>query len=286
MRIACIQTNPQTDVTENVEKIFELMERAVQKGSQLIVLPEMFTYMGSESERNKTKDDLGSGVFKKCQDFAKKSGVTLVSGSHSEAIQNNHHKVYNTCVTFDGHGNEISVYRKLHLFNLKDIHGNPIYCEEDSFESGLPPVPYSISIGQEHWTALNIICYDIRFPEVIRSLSSPGEALSSPGSTGGPTPPDIIFVPAAFTWQTGKDHWEVLLRARAIENQCFVVACNQTGFHTDGKKRNYGHSMVIDPWGNVIAQLGEECDILTCNLDKNLIVQSRTKLSALGDRKL
>lgn len=273
MFISCIQTNPQDNMEKNIATAFDLVSTAASAGSKFVLLPEMFTYMGEESVRKKTKGHLKSGLFLKLSNLARELKITLIAGSHSEAVPGNENKVYNTCVTFDSNGEIISVYRKLHLFNLKDVNGNPIYCESDSFEVGEPPVPYMIHDKEtnETWNALNIICYDIRFPEVIRHNKQSA---------------DIVFIPAAFTWQTGKDHWEVLLRARAIENQCFVVACNQTGFHTDGKKRNYGHSMVIDPWGNVIAKLGEECGILNCILDKTLIKESRIRLSALGDRKL
>ena len=119
---------------------------------------------------------------------------------------------------------------------------------------------------------MTIVCYDLRFPEIVR------REITRSG------PIDILFVPAAFTHQTGKDHWEVLLRARAIENQCYVVACNQTGLHTEGRKRNWGHSMIIDPWGQVVATLGEEVGILHATISKDAINASRTRLPALQDR--
>lgn len=209
--------------------------------------------------------------FSELQHLARDLKINLIGGSHAEVVKNNDDKCYNTSCSFDKNGTLISTYRKLHLFNLKDTAGNKIYCESDSFEEGARPEPFLLKCQDGDWNALNIICYDIRFPEVIRSLS---------------TPIDILFVPAAFTWQTGKDHWEVLLRARAIENLCYVVACNQTGFHTDGQKRNYGNSMIIDPWGHVVSRLGEECGILSCQIDKNKIAESRQRLSALSDRKL
>lgn len=273
MLIACIQTNPQENMAENIETTFSLVKQAAQNGARVVVLPEMFTYMGQESERKKTQHTLDQGVFSDLKNLAKQLHIVLIGGSHAETPTHQSEKVFNTCATFDQNGENLSVYRKLHLFNLKDPLGNPIYCESNSFEQGEKPVPYVIKDPdtQQDWQALNIICYDTRFPEIIRNSKQKI---------------DVLFVPAAFTWQTGQAHWQVLLRARAIENQCFVVACNQTGFYGKDKKRNYGHSMVIDPWGQVLAQQGEECGFLSCKLDKNLITQSRAKLPALDDRKL
>jgi predicted amidohydrolase len=222
-----------------------------------------------------TKNKIGEGVFKKLQQAAIEFNINLISGSHSEEITNSHNKVYNTCVTFNKNGEIISTYRKLHLFNLKDKNGNPLYCESDSYESGNSPQGYTLESSEGSWNAFNIICYDLRFPEIIRS--NPSSKIK---------PFDVIIIPAAFVWQTGKDHWEILLRARAIENQCYVVACNQTGRFFNDQKRNYGNSMVIDPWGNIVARMDEECGIFTADIKREIIEESRIRLPALLDRKI
>lgn len=273
MYISCIQMNPQSDLNNNLSTAMNLILEAVKAGAEVVVLPEMFTYMGEESYRKSTKNKIGEGVFAKFQNIARELNIVLVAGSHSEEIINNPNKVYNTCITFNNKGEIISKYRKYHLFNLRDQHGKSLYCESDSFEFGDLPSSYFIGIKNEKWKALNIICYDLRFPEIIRQKEKENYF-------------DIIIVPAAFTWQTGKDHWEVLLRARAIENQCYIVACNQTGFFCNGQKKNFGNSMIIDPWGNIVAKLGEEVGILNAEINKGAIEDVRNKLPALVDRRI
>jgi predicted amidohydrolase len=271
MRIACIQSNPQENLAENINFIENEIYKLKQKNIEVVVLPEMFSFMGKESQRKETGDFLHEGVFSKIKNLCEQLNISIVAGSHSEKNNVDFNKIYNTCVAFDNQGQLLSVYRKLHLFNLKDKDGQKLYCESDVFLEGAMPGVFDLKIGNEVWNALTIICYDIRFPEIIRNQQKNI---------------DIIFVPAAFTWQTGKDHWEVLLRARAIENQCYVVACNQTGFFSKGQKRNYGHSMIIDPWGNVTDFLSEECGFLVSNLTKEKIQECRMRLPALNDRKL
>ena len=271
MQVSCVQSNPQENLEENIEFISRQLEKAKSLGSEVVVLPEVFFCMGSDEKRRTTKSTLHEGVFLEIEKKAKELGIYIVAGSHGESIPNNAEKIFNTSVTYGPHGEKISVYRKLHLFHLKDGEGNKLYSESDVFEHGEAPKSYPILCGQESWKACTIICYDLRFPEIIRNQKEPI---------------DILFVPAAFIWQTGQSHWEVLLRARAIENQCYVVACNQTGFYFDNKKRNYGHSMIIDPWGNVEASLGEEVGLLTATLSKKKIEDSRSCLPALSDRRL
>lgn len=275
MLISCIQTNPQNDLKENINNTLKLISEAAKAGAEVVVLPEMFTYMGDETLRKNTKNKLTEGVFAELQIAARELQINLVAGSHSEEIKDNSNKVYNTCVTFNKKGENIATYRKQHLFNLKDKNGNPLYCESNSYESGNSPQGYTMDSKEGLWNVLNIICYDLRFPEIVRH-----------NVTKNTKPCDILFIPAAFTWQTGKDHWEILLRARAIENQCYVVACNQTGSFFNGQKKNYGNSMVVDPWGKIVARMGEECGILTTEIHKELVDDSRSRLPALADRKI
>ena len=271
MKIGLIQTNPQDNIDSNIADAMKLLEKAVGLGADTVVLPEVFSYMGNEAGRLQSAERLGEGLFARLAQVALELEVNVIAGSHTEKASK-HDRVFNTAVSYGANGEVLSVYRKVHLFNLKDANGNPLYCESNVFESGRETNFFEIKTGGDHWKCLTAICYDLRFPELFR------KQISASG------PLDIIFLPAAFTHQTGLDHWEVLLRARAIENQCYVVACNQTGFHSNGKKRNYGHSCVVDPWGRVVASMQEEVGILMCEMNKDAIAEARTRLPALADR--
>lgn len=274
LRVACLQTNPTDSLSANMENLTGLMRQAAQGNkADVLVLPEVFAFMGSEQGRIESASALGTGVFAQLAALAKELGVHVIAGSHAE-ISPVPGKVYNTSVTFNPHGETVSVYRKIHLFNLRDAEGKPLYCESDVLTPGNTVAGFTLTHGAENWRCLTAICYDLRFPEIFRTPETRAH------------PYDIIFLPAAFTHQTGQDHWEVLLRARAIENQCYVVACNQTGFHSSGRKRNWGHSCVVDPWGKVVASLSEEVGILSFELSKEAIRDARTRLPALADRSL
>ncbi len=300
MKIGLIQTNPQSDFKKNISTVSTLIEKASQSGVELIVLPETFTFMGPTKDRIQCAKENFAFVFELLKSFAQQYRIYIVGGSMDEVCEQeknavdriqSENKLYNTSFTFAPSGDVISKYQKLHLFNLYNNEGKPEYCESDIYHHGAQPQNYLIQNNNqseseienkiqpntesksenETWNALSLICYDIRFPEMIRTL---------------PQTPDIIFIPAAFTWETGQKHWEVLLRARAIENQCYVLACNQTGSFLENKKRNYGNSMVIDPWGNIAGRLNEEEGILICDISKNEIKKNRAKIPALKDRKI
>ncbi|MEY4064889.1 MAG: hypothetical protein RIR26_1097 [Pseudomonadota bacterium] len=273
MKISCLQTNPNSDVTFNLNQIEQLLANIPHAEPEpgVCVLPEVFAVMGSDALRRESAQTLGDGIFRTLANWARSSKNYLIAGTHAETSPQPD-KVFNTACAFSPEGALLNVYRKVHLFNLRDPQGAPLYCESDVFEAGNDSSTFNIVSGNETWHCMTIICYDLRFPEIVR------REIHRSG------PIDLLFVPAAFTHQTGKDHWEVLLRARAIENQCYVVACNQTGFHSEGRKRNWGHSMVIDPWGKVISSLDEEVGSLTVEIDKETIASARTRIPALQDR--
>ena len=273
MKVICIQTNPDSNLKSNIRKI-ELQLQNIEKdssGTGVVVLPEVFAVMGSDELRKESASALGEGIFKTAAEWARKLGYYVVAGSHAESAEGQN-KVFNTATAFDPHGKLINVYRKIHLFNLRDAEGLPLYCESDVFLQGEDTSTFSIENKTETWKCMTIVCYDLRFPEIVR------REISRSGSI------DILFVPAAFTHQTGKDHWEVLLRARAIENQCYVVACNQTGYHSEGRKRNWGHSMVVDPWGQIVSSADEGEGIISTKIAKEAIQSSRIRIPSLTDR--
>ncbi|NBO37824.1 carbon-nitrogen hydrolase family protein [bacterium] len=273
MKISCVQTNPGAILEENIAQLESLIStlKFQENAANVALLPEVFAVMGSDTLRLQSANHLGEGIFRKLSHWAKASKHFLVAGTHAE-ISEQANKVYNTATVFSPDGALIDVYRKIHLFNLRDPQGQPLYCESDVFAQGKESSVFSIQDGTDSWQCMNIVCYDLRFPEIVRREMN----------RSGPL--DALFITAAFTHQTGKDHWEVLLRARAIENQCFVIACNQTGFHSEGRKRNWGHSLVVDPWGNVIKCLDEEVGVLNVEISIEAIHSARTRLPALQDR--
>lgn len=273
MRIACIQTNPQEDLGANLAEVASFIAQAARGGAQVVVLPEMFTYMGNDARRLETASRIGQGVFATLAELAREHRISLIGGSHAEKADGSD-KVYNTAVAFGPDGRLRATYRKIHLFNLRDADGKALFCESEVFLSGRQTCRFPLQVGGKEWEAGLAICYDLRFPELFRD----------PRARAGAPAPEILFLPAAFTHQTGQDHWEVLLRARAIENQCFVVACNQTGFFAGGKKRNWGHSLIVDPWGRVLASLGEEVGVLMADIDSSGLAEARSRLPALADR--
>ncbi len=273
MRLACIQLNPQNNVAKNVERAENLIIEAAKNKAKVIVLPEMFSFMGADAERASNANEAGTGVFSTIQRLAQKLQVYIIGGSHAETSPHTS-RVFNTSESYSPTGEMINRYRKIHLFNLFAENGEKLFCESDAFEAGNECKSFYIKSNNEQWTALTAICYDLRFPEIFRQKLQKTEPL------------DIIFLPAAFTHQTGKDHWEVLVRARAIENQCYVVACNQTGTFLNGTKRNYGHSIIVSPWGEIISQFNDEIGILYAEVSKQEISAARKKLPAVWNRTL
>ncbi len=280
MKVGLVQTNPQDNVDQNLREAREGVQRAAAEGAQVVVLPEMFSFMGDDQFRSQYADRLSEGVFSQLSEWAKEFSVTLVGGSHGEKpgelkAASAAERIFNTSQCFSAEGKVLNTYRKLHLFNLRSRSGQTEFRESDVYLMGEPPqVCFELPVEKELWKAMTLICYDLRFPEIIRRSSQ------------GDDVPDVLFFPSAFTQRTGQAHWEPLLRARAIENQCFVVACNQTGRFSGGKKSNYGHSMVVSPWGEVLLDLGPEVSVGVCQLEKRAIDEARAQIPALSNRVL
>lgn len=283
MKLALLQTNPQDDRQANLERAADLIQEAATSGAEVIVLPEMFSYMGPDEQRLAEASEIGAGDFAWLAGLARQHGVVLVGGSVGERpLQDAHsdsnarRRVFNTHQTFGASGSVLYTYRKLHLFNLRSASGGQSeFRESDWCRPGEAPKScFEIQVHGETWKALTLICYDLRFPEIFRHA-----ALRN-------TPPEIVFLPSAFTHRTGKSHWEVLVRARAIENQCYVAACNQTGSFNGGQKRNYGHSMVVSPWGEIVSACGESEGILYADVSLEEVHRIRKMLPSLDNRVL
>lgn len=256
MKVSVIQMNSDADKAKNLDEAERLVREVVaEEAPDLVVLPEYFAFLGEGRDAVHGSGEIfpEGAVYQRMAALAKELGVTLHAGSMVEKSGNNH---FNASVVFDPEGKEIAKYRKIHLFDV-DTPGGVSYRESDTISRGEDVVTYKVG----DTTVGCAICYDIRFPELFRALRDKGA--------------DVIVLPAAFTLMTGKDHWEVLARARAIETQTYFVAVGQTGAHADGKKWCWGHSMVIDPWGHLVAQSSDGVGTATAKLDLARIAKVR-----------
>ncbi len=268
LNIASIQMISTPALQENLDTAKKLIGQAAKTGAQLVVLPEYFCLMGlKDTDKVLAREKLGGGpIQEQLAAMAKTNGIYLVAGTIPLEAQATN-KVLNTTLVFDPQGQRIGRYDKIHLFGFQTATER--YEESETIEAGNTPSVLSIKIDNEEWRFGLSICYDLRFPELYRSL---GEV-------------DCHIIPAAFTYTTGKDHWEILLRARAIENQCYVLSSAQGGTHIN-QRRTWGNSMLIDPWGTVLANLPEGEGFISGVLSKDKLNEVRSKLPALKHRKL
>ncbi|MGK5681356.1 carbon-nitrogen hydrolase family protein [Actinoplanes sp. URMC 104] len=263
MRVAVCQVNSQADRVRNLQVARELLERAASAGAELAVLPEYVDYLGPGE--NAPKPEGLDGEFAQFfADAARELGIWVHAGSFHESGPDER-CTYNTSLVFDPRGNLAAHYRKIHLYDV-EIAGRVSYQESRSVAPGDETKVADVAGVR---TGLSI-CYDLRFPELYRRLAVEGEAR-------------VLVVPAAFMMHTGRDHWEVLLRARAIENQCYVVAAGQIGDHDPGRTC-FGRSMIVDPWGTVLAQAPDTVGIVTADLDLDRLEHIRTELPSLANR--
>ena len=261
-RVAAIQMISTTRVEENLRTAGTLIAEAVAQGAQLVALPEYFPIMGRrDADKIAVREADGNGPI---QDFlaetACKHGVWVVGGS-MPLVASVEDKVLNTCLVFNPQGARVARYDKIHLFGFQK--GEERYNESATIEPGRRPVTFDTPFGRVGLS----ICYDLRFPELFRAL---GEI-------------DLLVLPAAFTEVTGRAHWEILLRARAIENQCYVLAVAQGGKHENGRE-THGNSMLIDPWGIILDRLPKGPGVVVGDVDHARIADVRASLPALKHR--
>ncbi|APR06083.1 carbon-nitrogen hydrolase family protein [Thauera chlorobenzoica] len=264
VRIAAIQTVSGPDVDANLEAVAALVAEAAAAGAALVALPEYFALISAdESAKVRLREAEGDGPL---QAFlaatARRHGVWLVGGTIPLRASTDD-KVRNSTLVFDDQGRRVARYDKIHLFGFR--RGEEHYDEAATIEQGGEVCCFDSPAGR---TGLSV-CYDLRFPELFRAM---GEV-------------DLIVLPAAFTFTTGRAHWEVLLRARAIENQCYVIAPAQGGRHPGGRV-TWGHTMIIDPWGEVLACRDEGPGVVLAELDPARIAAVRESLPALRHRRL
>ncbi|MCK9387407.1 MAG: carbon-nitrogen hydrolase family protein [Sulfuritalea sp.] len=254
------------DVAPNLATAGRLIAEAAAGGAQLVALPEYFPLIGAtDADRLAARETDGSGPI---QDFladaARQHNLWLVGGS-IPLVANDPAKLRNTCLVFDPQGRRVARYDKIHLFGFNK--GEEAYDEGATIERGDQVVAFDSPLGR-----IGIaICYDLRFPELFRAMAQ----LQNPV--------DLLVLPAAFTETTGRAHWELLLRARAVENQCYVLAAAQGGRHPTGRM-THGNSMIIDPWGEVLARMDKGEGVVMAELDRQRLVDTRTTLPALKHR--
>lgn len=263
---AVIQLNSQPDLNKSLTDARTWVERASEDGAVFICLPENFAFLGEEREKFENAKEIQKEVESQLPEWAKHFGVTILAGGYPVLTSEN--KIFNRSVIYTPNGSVAASYDKIHLFDV-ELSEKETYRESETVKAGVaePVLFESDSLGSIGLS----ICYDLRFPELYRKLSRRGA--------------DVLTVPSAFTRPTGEAHWSVLLRARAIENCAYVLAPAQTGKH--GKRREtFGNSMIIDPWGRVIGNLGDKPGYIIADIDLEVVRETRRKLPSLEHRRL
>ena len=269
MKIAALQTVSGTSLDANLATARALLQEAQQQGAELAVLPEYFCLMGHrEQDKLAAREAFGSGHI---QDFladaARELGIWIVGGTLPLVAQSDAH-VRNTSLAYSPAGECVARYDKIHLFRFDN--GREQYDESRVIEGGSAPQQFTLPSRDGHaWRVGLSVCYDLRFPELYRALGA-----------------DLLLVPSAFTYVTGEAHWELLLRARAVENLAYVCAPAQGGRHENGR-RTWGHSMIVDPWGSVLAVRAEEgAGVVLADISAERLAHVRRQLPALEHRVL
>jgi len=263
IRIACVQLTASADKAANLARAERLVARAASLGADVIALPEKWNGVGNAEQLHALAEPLEGGEsVAALSRWAQTHGVSIVGGSVTERREG-HEKLSNTSIVVAPDGSMSALYRKIHLFDVEV--GGLVYRESEAEEPGDEPVVTQV----EDWPVGLTVCYDIRFPELYRVLALEGA--------------ELVTVPANFTERTGRDHWEVLLRARAIENQLYVVAPAQFGEPMPGR-RSFGRSLVADPWGTVLAQAPDEECVIVAELDRGRVRDVRARLPSLANR--
>jgi len=271
LRVACVQMNTRGDVAANVGVASALVDEAAAAGARLVALPETWVYKGRREGIRASAEAVDGPSNAALAQLAARLGIFVLAGSIYEPSPVPG-RVCNASALFGPHGDLLAAYRKIHLFDL--IAGTTVYRESGYVTPGADLVTAEIDVGSSDPAAtvtLGLtICYDLRFPELYRSLALRGAQL--------------LCVPSAFTAYTGAAHWEVLLRARAVENGCFVIAPGQVGEHLPGRAC-FGHSMIVDPWGAVLAEVQDGIGFCIADLDLGRVAEVRAQIPSLQNRR-
>jgi len=270
-RVAAVQMASGPNVGANLLEVERLISQAVKQGAELVVLPENFAIMGkNEQDKLKAGEEEGNGII---QDFLSRQAaahhIWIVGGTipvKAPTKSTHEQKVYAACLLFDAAGNQVARYDKIHLFDVYIEESEENYIESQTIEPGNSVVVTNTPFGR-----IGIaVCYDLRFPELFRYMLDEGV--------------EIIVLPAAFTAITGRAHWETLVRARAIENLCYVITSAQGGYHVNGRE-TYGNSMIVDPWGRVLDRLPNGAGVVYADIDHGRMTELRRRFPAIEHRK-
>ena len=263
LRVACVQLTSRSDKAANLENTEPLVAKAAASGADVVVLPEKWNAIGNAEQLHAAAETLDEGESVEAMArWAQSYGITVVGGSITERREGRE-KLSNTSIVYDPQGAIVGVYRKIHMFDVEV--GGHVYRESDAEEPG----DAAVVVDAEGWRTGLTVCYDVRFPELYRILALEGA--------------ELVTVPAHFTLYTGKDHWELLLRARAVENQYYVAAAAQIGETLPGRL-SYGRSLIADPWGTVIAMAPDEETVIVAELERRRLEEVRAKLPSLASR--
>jgi predicted amidohydrolase len=266
-KCAAIQMASSPNVGSNLLEAEKLIAEAAKAGAKLVALPENFALMGEhELDKIRIKEIDGQGPIQNfLSETAAKYGVWIVGGTMPIA-GDAEHKVRAACLIYNDRGERVARYDKMHLFDVSVPGTNEVYRESDSIEAGPRPLVFDTPFGR-----LGVaVCYDLRFPEFFREMARMGM--------------EILVIPSAFTAETGAAHWELLLRARAVENLCYIIAPNQGGFHINGRK-TFGHSMIVDPWGIVLDCYKTGGGFVVADIDLERLEKVRTAFPVLQHRR-
>ena len=266
MKIALIQMTSTSSAESNFSYISSAISKASQQKALIAFLPENFHYMRAKDQSPMEFETLTGPIIQSYKELAKIHDIWLSLGGFQEKIVNSS-KIHNTHIIIDNKGEIQAVYRKIHLFDVEIDDKNTMKESQFVEPGGLFPVVIDSPIGKLGLS----ICYDLRFPELYRKFAD----LNA----------DFLLIPAAFMKVTGKAHWDILLRARAIENTCFVIAAAQCGKHNENRS-SYGHSLVVDPWGDVVIDMGEEGGVGIVEIDVEKIKEIRRKLPCLTHKRM
>jgi deaminated glutathione amidase len=261
---AAVQMTASSVKEENLAKAETFVRLATERGATLIVLPEVFAWRGPRAEEPAQIEPIPGPTSERLRDLARHHQIYLLAGSFLE--KGDDARSYNTSLLLGPQGDTLAHYRKIHLFDV-DIPGQVRVKESDAKQPGEAVVTGTTPLGVFGLS----VCYDLRFPELYRQLAAKGA--------------EVMFVPSAFTFPTGAAHWEPLLRARAIENQTYIIAPNQIGKNVHGYA-DYGNSMIIDPWGKVIARAPDKECFITAEIDRDYVEKVRRELPCLTHRRL